>query len=358
MPLILLLVFLFASDARSQSAIREYLKADTRSAAGVSMRDSSGINLMNWVLSIDFGHDQKDSLLVCVSDCEMYEKPDSLGKSVKHIRKYSDLHVLGHDSDFYKVELEGLSGYISKNNFERPMARLHEFSSSHYPVWIAGRDTGAYLIDPDNLANPLKMKILDHKGPISASISRRFDNAIEEKLLCMAEALYPPPFKYQARYFSRDTLVITAADGVDLKRDWWYCRYGPYLLPATITKDAIDYYLRFAAKEWSVEWSEEDGFNYEADIVPLRDGRVGGLRLENSYLVSMELRLRWRMTDIWRERHIILDSNGNVLATMGDGRAPTKMYGDRISVGSTEEIPAAVPANGDSARKTESHDRK
>jgi hypothetical protein len=340
MPLVLLLVIFLASNVHSQDWVHDYFTVDTLAAENVSRRDSTALNFMNWRMSIELGHDGEDSLLVSVSDCVMDEKSDSLIEPIKHIRSSLNLRNLVHYSDFYKIEIPGLTGYVQKKSVQTRRAELYDIVSHCYPVWIAGRDKGVYHIDPDNLADPLKMRDLNQKGQIPASVSRRFDNAIEEKLLCTAEAAYPPPFRSLLHPSAPgDTVLITASDRVDPKRDWWCGRYGPYLIPATITKDAVTYFLRFSGKEYSVEWSEENQFEYEADIVPLQDGPVGRLILDDACLVSMKLDLLWRDTDIWRQRYVVLNSNGDILITMGDSLGPVMTYLERIQTFSGDTLP-------------------
>ncbi len=59
------------------------------------------------------------------------------------------------------------------------------------PVVVSAQSDQAFVIDAEDLAHPLTIKTLNRTGRYQAKVSRQFGNEMEERLLQIAEAVYP-----------------------------------------------------------------------------------------------------------------------------------------------------------------------
>jgi hypothetical protein len=190
-----------------------------------------------------------------------------------------------------------------------------------------------YTVDPDDLRQPLALKELSEPGLHSVSVSRRFSNEREGELLNIAEAVYSPrevvlkcmrpPRPGEKEPTEPRLWSCGEADGTDL--------------PYAITKSAVAYFIKHSEAlrrgEIQSRYLLKTGFSYDAGISRQDSYRVGDATFRDVYVVTM--RLYWHQTCgevpdmcsmiLEKSRKVILDKNGSVLATEGDG-APIPLF--------------------------------
>ena len=165
------------------------------------------------------------------------------------------------------------------------------------------------------------------------NISRRFANEGEEKLVRIAEAIYPARSEVTQK---GDPIRKTEA-GVNKDRLWSCKNFDGVLIPYIITKSAVDYYLK-VSKEFGKKrprepfWSnmKSSSLMYSASITRKESYQTGEVTRKDVYVVSMKL--EWsqycgKLCAMWFEksRTIVLNQKGEVLAVEGDGCASARV---------------------------------
>jgi len=107
-------------------------------------------------------------------------------------------------------------------------------------AFTAAQQEQRFIVDTEDLSHPLTIKKLNRSGSHTVNISRRFANEGEEKLVRIAEAIYPARSEVTQK---GDPIRKTEA-GVNKDRLWSCKNFDGVLIPYTITKSAVDYYLK------------------------------------------------------------------------------------------------------------------
>ena len=193
------------------------------------------------------------------------------------------------------------------------------------PVVAHAQTSEPFMIDAYDLANPLTIKVLSHAKPHDVSIERKFANDKEEKLLQIAEAVYP---------VERNVKQNARADMKDGgKRSWWCSSFDGVLIPYAITKRAVAYYLDlsdgFRTGKPRVVYPKMlfTTFGYVAKIARHENYTAGASTFRNVYVVSLGM--------VWSQycnalcgmsfaasRTVVLTEEGKVLLVQNDECAP------------------------------------
>lgn len=181
------------------------------------------------------------------------------------------------------------------------------------------------LIHPYDLAHPLTIRKLNRLGDHQTVISRDFANEKEEKLLQIAEAVYPPE---RAVRLGRNEQPQTSQPE---QRLWWCNSFDGVLVPYAITKRAVTYYLevqdKFRAGKFSIKM-HGSALGYSAKIAHHKSYPHGEATLRDVYVVSLDL--AWSQycgtlcaMGFKTKRTVVLDEQGKVLAVQNDECVPT-----------------------------------
>lgn len=176
--------------------------------------------------------------------------------------------------------------------------------------------------------NEISAKLPDiskkNKKTYKLNISRKFAGEREERLLKIAEAVYPTAEKKK-----KDCSEQAAANAAETG---WSCgAFDGVLIPYAITKGALIYYLKttdeFRRGAKTGIKMKSSSLNYSAEIKFQPDYELKGEKFSGVYVVSM--RLSWyqfcgalcAMT-FGKDRTVVLDKSGQVLQVDGDGKPP------------------------------------
>lgn len=187
-----------------------------------------------------------------------------------------------------------------------------------------------YYLSAEDLALSLPTSIADTSGDHKVLIERRFGSPEEERLLRIAEALYPPRDTLEAAIQRAKFKVGDLPDDGDL---WWSSSFDGIRLPFAITGKAVRYYLGLtdSFERGDFEGSkgirmESSYFRYTATIDRQETFELSGLSLEDVYVVR--LRLSWSnycgllcALGLEHSRVVVLSPDGEVLRVSGDREA-------------------------------------
>lgn len=160
-------------------------------------------------------------------------------------------------------------------------------------------------------------------GSFDVSITRSFQNAVEQQMITTAEAACPIPSD-----------VEQACGGLENPAPgcrWWCGSFDGVFIPFAITCDAIEYYsglvydYRQAAQEHPlIAGVREASFAYSAEVAFHEDFIAEGEAFEGVYVVSMTMSYSHYCGPLCgmgytTTRTVVLDSAGVVLRVIGDG---------------------------------------
>jgi hypothetical protein len=160
----------------------------------------------------------------------------------------------------------------------------------------------------------------------SVEIIRRFSTPEEERLLNIAESVYPDESEIRKKC---EAPSRSAESGVEPR---WRCgTFDGIRFTFAITKGAVGYYVKvtdeFRRKEFertSGVKMESSSLSYSAEIVFRQKYTFGSKSFDDVYEVSMNL--GWSQycgnmcgMTFGSKRTVILDKNGSVLLVTGDG---------------------------------------
>jgi len=160
-----------------------------------------------------------------------------------------------------------------------------------------------------------------------AKVHREFRNPEEERMLRIAEEVYPPTkavLSLADRHLDRKALLQE-------KRLWWYGEFDGVRLPYAVTMDAVRYYLAITQALARGDHSRTGGFgmkqtdfSYTARVSPgPTTFSRRGQRFENVYVV--ELSLEWSdycgslcACGFLLDRTVLLRPDGSLVCVFGD----------------------------------------
>ena len=137
-------------------------------------------------------------------------------------------------------------------------------------------------------------------------------------------------------YPAREDVLAVATDWIgDIPEAdlWWYDTVSGVRVPFAITKEAVDYYSDLIA-QWkkdphgygSIVWLSAT-FKYKADVQPFSRYEAAGHVFTDVNVVHLVL--KWSAFcgpmcahAFTKERIVVLNANGDVLAIIGDGTTP------------------------------------
>jgi hypothetical protein len=198
------------------------------------------------------------------------------------------------------------------------------------PTLVAAQLEQRYKVEAEDLAHPLAVKELNRPGRHKVKISRRFSNENEEKLMRIAEAVYPPPDEV-TRGLTPDQKAEVGMNDVRL---WWCREFDSVRIPYAVTRSAVAYYLEVSAEFGKKKprvpfWRsmKSSSLTYQASIMRKESYRAGQVTHREVYIVSMML--GWSQycgnlcaMDFGKSRTVVLSEQGEVLAVEGDGCEP------------------------------------
>lgn len=182
-------------------------------------------------------------------------------------------------------------------------------------------------------------------GAFTLSIHRKYSNALEARLLDLAEATYPP----------RERLISVAIDrGFEMGGDsaraslWWCDGLGAARVPYCVTAGALAHYVRmterFRAHNFWEAWAHNlfwTDLKYEAKIEHRDQYDFEEGTLTDVYVVQMTL--AWGYDDgtfvptCLAHRIVVLTPGGSVLGVAGDGQTIEKvMFSGHRGIGYVE----------------------
>ena len=125
-------------------------------------------------------------------------------------------------------------------------------------------------------------------------IFRKFDGAQQEKLLRIAESVYPRKSDVLAAGKKRNG-SLSAQDQAD-KNLWWWNDFDGVRLPYAITTSSVVYYRQKIRGFRSGDFSGSHGIKmiyahmkYVADIAPLAEFNLNKTTFRDVYVVQMKL---------------------------------------------------------------------
>jgi len=221
-----------------------------------------------------------------------------------------------------------------------PAARAGTFAALGMAVLAQGGPQGCadkgkpeqrwqYHISQDALALSLPYDKVS-QGAFGYTIMRRANSVEEREILRIAEAAYPDSsavIKMAADYPRRPS-----PDERDL---WWYTTFDDVRIPFALTAGSVDYYIRkmdeLQRREFPLPLPPppfttrpHGDLTYGAWVEHREAHEMDGRRFENVWVVTMKLKLNLYFgslsaLDFIKERVVVIDADGRVLAVVGDG---------------------------------------
>lgn len=178
----------------------------------------------------------------------------------------------------------------------------------------------AYRIAENEISTTFPKISEKNKESFKVSISRKFANKEEERLLKIAEVLYPTAEEKQKKC----SKILGNPTDVD-----WACgSFDGVLVAYAVTKSTINYYLNLTDDfRTGKREMKTSSLKYNAQIKFHPNFQLKGQKFTNVYLVSMNLNWSQVCGDLCalifgKVRTVILDKNGKVLFVDGDEETP------------------------------------
>lgn len=192
----------------------------------------------------------------------------------------------------------------------------------------AAQANQSFIIDTEDLSHPLMFKEFNRSGPHKVTLSRIFANDNEEKLVRIAESVYPA-----AREVSQNS-VSNVERASSKERQWWCSSFDGVRIPYAITRNAVVYYLKVSEefgkkKPENAFWTNmiSSNLSYSAKVSRKEKYEVGTSQFTDIVIVSM--RLEWLQycgnlcaMAFKATRNVVLKDDGTVLAIENDTCAP------------------------------------
>lgn len=154
------------------------------------------------------------------------------------------------------------------------------------------------------------------------SIKREAANPVQKKMIAAAEAAIP-----------NEEALREALDGKELSKDevqWWHEEKLGIRIPFAITGAAVEYYRNLVegyGKQAFKRYMEPSSkLEYRADVAFHQNFGHEGKTFKDVYVVTLKLTFSERFAattteamNFEKQRTVILDANGAVLAISGDG---------------------------------------
>ena len=191
-----------------------------------------------------------------------------------------------------------------------------------------------YFIDWAQMAGERPSDRVEADGDFTLSIHRKYESALEERLLNIAEATYPPRDQIISRALERGNEIGSDSARASL---WWSDGLGVGRIPYAVTAGALAHYTaltdRFRAHNFRGAWDRNlfwTELRYEASVVFHDHYYMEDSTLTDVYVA--ELSLAWSYDDgtfvpvSLAHRVVVLARDGSVLSVSGDGYTDEQVY--------------------------------
>ena len=191
-----------------------------------------------------------------------------------------------------------------------------------------------YSINSAQMAEERPIDRVEADGDFTLSIHRKYDDALGERLLNIAEATYPPRDQLINRAIERGTEIGSDSARTSL---WWCDGLGVGRIPYAVTAGALAHYTglteRFRAHNFRGAWDRNlfwTEFRYEASIVLHDHYYMEDSTLTNVYVAEMSL--AWSYDDgtfvpvSLAHRVVVMARDGSVISVSGDGYTDEQVY--------------------------------
>lgn len=178
-----------------------------------------------------------------------------------------------------------------------------------------------YSIAENEISDSLPVISQKNKNSFRVNTSRKFANKEEERLLKIAEVVYPTAEEKQTKCAK---LILGNPSNVN-----WACgSFDNVLVPYAITKSAVIYYLKMTDDfRKGKSKMKTSALNYSAEIKFQPSYEIKEEKFTDVYVVSMKLGWSNVCGDLCalifsKDRTVVLDKNGKILFVDGDGETP------------------------------------
>ncbi|MCK4752718.1 MAG: hypothetical protein KAS75_04665 [Planctomycetes bacterium] len=169
------------------------------------------------------------------------------------------------------------------------------------------------------------------ESPHVIKIIRTIRSENDSRMITIAENTYPPRTKVleaikEAHFKPKQ---ISEKDKL-----WWYSEFDRVKIPYAITIEAIDYYVglveSYRVRRWKSDIEPSSKFIYSAEVEFRENYEKEGKTFQKVYVVDMKLSMRATFASLagigfGKERTVIIDRDGKVLAVFGDGKTPVRV---------------------------------
>ncbi|MCB1025894.1 MAG: hypothetical protein KDB79_15975 [Acidobacteria bacterium] len=187
---------------------------------------------------------------------------------------------------------------------------------------------GDYFVADDEISIVLH-EPKDNRPPYKVSIKRDFTGPKQERMLNIAEVVYPKAKTIETACNPH----FRSERNLDSKFRWSCGAFDGTFTPFTITKGAVAYYLDLLSQFRRNDFQNSRGIvmssaslSYHSSIRFVKAYRVAQKKLKNVYVISMKLSWsqycgRLCAMGFNKERTVVLNNKGRVLEVEGDGGA-------------------------------------
>lgn len=185
---------------------------------------------------------------------------------------------------------------------------------------LVAQPTG-YRIAENEISTSFPRISEQNKETFKANISRKFANKEEERLLKIAETLYPTA-EEKKKNCSKPVL------GNPTEVDWACGSFDGYLIPYAVTKSTVVYFLNLTDDfRTGKRQMKTSSLKYIAEVKFYPNFQLKGQKFTNVYHVSMDFNWSHVCGDLCalafgKVRTVIMDKTGKVLLVDGDKETP------------------------------------
>jgi hypothetical protein len=178
-----------------------------------------------------------------------------------------------------------------------------------------------YRIAENEISAPFLEISEKNKETFKVNISRKFANKEEERLLKIAESLYPTNEEKQ-KNCSKPVL------GNPTDVDWACGSFDGVIVPYAVTKSTVNYYLNLTDEfRKGKRQMKTSSLKYSAGVKFYPNFQLKREKFTNVYLVSMDFNWSHVCGDLCalvfgKVRTVIMDKTGKVLLVDGDKETP------------------------------------
>jgi hypothetical protein len=292
----------------------------------------NGINYTYWLTDAQLRHWVELTFLKPVTIYSVFvettgeNEPKGYGLEVCRVTKGLEQKVKDYDSITIK-------GFRTTYNLPEPVSDVNMIRIIFPgPEMIAVSEIkvmgqvmqGVDLTPQRPMISPIEQEV---QGPHIIKVQRIIRTENDMRMINIAESTYPPR-----------TEVLEAIKKAHFKLEevpqdklWWYSEFDGVRIPYAITAEAVDYYVNlvqgYRKREWKSDIEPSSQFTYSAEVVFSEHYEKNENKFQQVYVVNMKLSMRATFASLSavgfaKERIVVLDRQGKVLAVFGDGETP------------------------------------